>query len=397
MDKQWFQSEIKRIMERYADPRLFELFRQLSDRIQTKIEAGISASQAINEALESMDPSISSEVGQAARRCMLQAACFGYGILPSVVTNPQGIEQNLFNAWTADHMTLSARLHGAGQEMKRAITAELKQAMDDNVGWRQAARYLYDGYGAKTVLLPTELPAYLDRLAKAAKKAVTSGHLDKAAVAEYERELRKARRLLDKMDAGGTTEALKAGYKKLLLDTTKLTDKRLQNAIHVACEERARYYAERIVRTESARAWFEGFIARHGNDPDVVGYRWMLSSRHPKTDVCDMHAHVDFYGMGPGVYPKYSVPALPAHPHCLCSLLPVYVGEAPKAGSFNPQAGESYLKNAPLHSRQEVLGVKGEEVWKRGRGNWMDLAAKRGWQEPVNPFTRLQKTLFDPE
>jgi hypothetical protein len=394
MDKRRFQNEVQRIISQYADPKLSELFRQIAESIQIHIDAGLSASEAINAALGLVAPEIGEEVGKIARQCMFQAACAGYGILPSVVANAKAIEHNLSQSWTADKMKLSSRLHGTGQDMRQAITFELKLAMDANAGWRQAARYLYDGYGAKTVLNTTELPAYLDRLAQAAKKAVASGHLDKAAVAEYERELRKARRLLKKMDAGGTTGALKAGYKKLMMDTNKLTEKRLQNAIRMACEERARYYAERIVRTESARAWFDGFVAKNGEDPDVVGYRWTLSSRHPKADVCDMHAHVDFYGMGPGVYPKNSVPPLPAHPHCLCSLLPVYVGEVQQVGNFNAQAGDDYLENASLHSRQELLGVKGEEAWKRGRSNWTELAGKRGWQEHLDPLARLSDDDF---
>ena len=51
------------------------------------------------------------------------------------------------------------------------------------------------------------------------------------------------------------------------------------------------------------RAYAEGEIARHLDDPDVVAFRWRMSSSHPIVDICDVYANADLYGLGRGVYP----------------------------------------------------------------------------------------------
>ena len=102
--------------------------------------------------------------------------------------------------------------------------------------------------------------------------------------------------------------------------------KRLANAVYVATQERTRYFAERIARTELARAYHDGVTARWDNDPDCVAYKWRMSQSHPVTDICDLYAGADLYGMRPGVFPKGKVPELPAHPHCMCYLWPLMSG-----------------------------------------------------------------------
>ena len=196
----------------------------------------------------------------------------------------------------------------------------------------------------------------------AARKAMMTGHLDPDAIADYQKQLRKAAKPIGPGGSpGSTTAPLKAGYRKLMISTDKLTEKRLQNAIMVATEERARYYADRIARTEMARAWFDGFIAKHMDDDSVTGFKWRLNSGHPKSDICDLHSSVDFYGMGKGVYPKNKIPAYPAHPHCRCYLSVIYFDEAPEPGPFNPKAGDDWLQNADPHVRKAILGVRGEQ------------------------------------
>jgi len=53
----------------------------------------------------------------------------------------------------------------------------------------------------------------------------------------------------------------------------------------------------------------------------VGGLIWRLSGRHDglrsSPDECDVAARTDAYGLGPGVYPTDSVPAL-MHPRCMC-------------------------------------------------------------------------------
>jgi len=58
--------------------------------------------------------------------------------------------------------------------------------------------------------------------------------------------------------------------------------------------------------------------ARDLMEQDRIQYvQIRLSSKHPKTDICDYHAQVDLYGLGPGVYPKADAPKPPLPPALL--------------------------------------------------------------------------------
>ena len=108
----------------------------------------------------------------------------------------------------------------------------------------------------------------------------------------------------------------------------------------------------------------------------AFAYRWKLGIRHPAEDICDMYAHADLYGLGAGIFPKDQAPVNPAHPHCLCHYAPVYTSELKgKKRSDNVEAnGRAWLAKQPLHIRQAILGVKGEQEWKAGRVGWTEKA-----------------------
>lgn len=74
--------------------------------------------------------------------------------------------------------------------------------------------------------------------------------------------------------------------------------------------------AKRVMRTEMDRANIMATRAVIFATEGVIGTRFMLSPRHPRYDVCDMHARLNLYGLGAGVYPPGKSP-LPAHPNTL--------------------------------------------------------------------------------
>lgn len=152
--------------------------------------------------------------------------------------------------------------------------------------------------------------------------------------------------------------------------------KSIERAIQTAVEEKSRYVAERIARTEAVRARYDAFIARYGEDEDVVAYQWKLGSRHPAEDICDMYAEADLYGLGKGVFPKDAAPENPAHPHCLCHYAPVYRSELKglKRSDDVEASGNAWLKKQPLRIQEKILGVKGREAWKAGKVGWMEKA-----------------------
>ena len=93
-------------------------------------------------------------------------------------------------------------------------------------------------------------------------------------------------------------------------------------------------------------------------------------------DICDMYAEADLYGLGKGVFPKDAAPVNPAHPHCLCHYAPVYRSEleGKKRSNNVEENGRAWLEKQPLHIRQAILGVKGEQEWQAGRAGWMEKA-----------------------
>lgn len=126
-----------------------------------------------------------------------------------------------------------------------------------------------------------------------------------------------------------------------------------------------------------------------------MAYQWKLGSRHPAEDICDMYAHADLYGLGAGVFPKDQAPVNPAHPHCLCHYAPVYASELKgKKRSDNVEGrGNVWLKRQPLHIRQAILGMKGEQEWKAGRAGWMEKARNIGVTSSYSRFKELVHTL----
>lgn len=76
----------------------------------------------------------------------------------------------------------------------------------------------------------------------------------------------------------------------------------VDKAIDVAVQESARYFAERIARTEKARAYIDGVMYHYAHDPDCVAFKWKLSSRHPCDDICDLYARADLLGTGKGIF-----------------------------------------------------------------------------------------------
>ena len=188
---------------------------------------------------------------------------------------------------------------------------------------------------------------------------------DPQALAEQRQAIDNINRLAKN---GALNKALQAAYNKLLEAVQKGNEKAIEKAVEVAVNEKSRYVAERITRTEMARAWADGFIAKIKDDADVVAVKFKLSSRHPVFDICDMYAKADMYGLGAGIYPKDKLPPLPVHPHCLCRYVEVIEGEVDMKQQRDQvrEAGDKWLNSLPEARRAQVLGRKGLKAWEDG-------------------------------
>ena len=157
-------------------------------------------------------------------------------------------------------------------------------------------------------------------------------------------------------------------------------EKALNKAIYTATQERTRYFADRIARTEMARAYQDGFLLKWDNNEDCVAYQWKLSRRHPRYDICDLYAKANLYGLGAGVFPKDKVPRLPAHPHCMCFLKPVIRGMMDNETPIDriEEGGREYLDSVDLHHRQMILGIHGAKDVMDGKISWTQKARGYG-------------------
>lgn len=130
----------------------------------------------------------------------------------------------------------------------------------------------------------------------------------------------------------------------------------LEKTLKVAFYERNRYYANRIARTELHRNYTDQ-VARELMEDDQIEYvQWRLSAKHPRRDICNLHAELNRYGLGPGVYPKAEAPKPPAHPCCLCLLaarIDLFPERPPR---FNPKAEQAYLRSLPAKEARDVAG-----------------------------------------
>lgn len=324
------------------------------------------------------------------RPALVEAAAYAYGIVPTMLTKAQveSMGEELADKWDESGMTLSEKLHGVGVKMRGAIVSTLQEQMRRNKTWTEAARALYDGYGddgqnvyngGKDIISRQDLPKYLQKVREA------TGN-DLQALAEQRQAIDKINRLAKN---GAPNKALQAAYNELLEAVQKGNEKAIEKAVEVAVNEKSRYVAERITRTEMARAWADGFIAKMQKDADIVAVKFKLSSRHPVFDICDMYAKADMYGLGAGIYPKDKLPPLPVHPHCLCRYVEVIEGEIDMQQQRDQvrEAGDKWLNSLPESRRAQVLGRKGLKAWEDGE-DWQGYM--RGYAGLREAESRLQ-------
>ena len=324
------------------------------------------------------------------RPALVEAAAYAYGIVPTMLTKAQveSMGEELADKWDESGMTLSEKLHGVGVKMRGAIVSTLQEQMRRNKTWTEAARALYDGYGedgqnvyngGKDIISRQDLPKYLQKVREATVN-------DSQVLAEQRQAIDNINRLAK---TGAPNKALQAAYNKLLEAVQKGNEKAIEKAVEVAVNEKSRYVAERITRTEMARAWADGFVAKMQKDADIVAVKFKLSSRHPVFDICDMYAKADMYGLGAGIYPKDKLPPLPVHPHCLCRYVEVIEGEVDMQQQRDQvrEAGDKWLNSLPESRRAQVLGRKGLKAWEDGE-DWRKYM--RGYAGLREAESRLQ-------
>jgi len=126
------------------------------------------------------------------------------------------------------------------------------------------------------------------------------------------------------------------------------------------------FQAERVFRTEINRAFGEASVRAAAQHPDVVAVRFVLSPRHPKFDICDMHASANRHGLGPGVYPIDNHP-WPAHPNTFSYLEPVFVDEITDEDRAGRESMTDFINGLTPEQQNGVLDGKAKGwAWRQG-------------------------------
>ena len=335
--------------------------------VKFEMEKGMDIRDAVQKVLEDLDfDSHNTELVAAA---VVASAIAGFGLRPEQVTPEAKAEIKkvlMKKPWSADGMKLSERLHGVDKVLRQNIISTVTASVNNSDSVIDMARKLYDGYNSgKAVIKPADLPEYLKKLVRQARLAMQGdvAELSKLGILQSAQKLKNPDRL--------TTKALKRAYKDLVEACAKLDSAAIDKALWVAVQEKSRYYAERIARTESARAWYEGYLAECESEGDVVGHRYTLSSAHKTKpyDICDVYANADF-GYGKGIFPHGKQPDIPVHPHCMCYYGKIFEGDL--KGEWKPEKAREYINSRSAVQKQILFGRDGAARYNAGE-DWQKL------------------------
>lgn len=310
-----------RILEEVAADFAAELAEPIARSIIGAAELGGVAPAAEMNAFANATP----EWAEASRRTGLPRAFEAMG---------QADTQAIANARIAGGTTvrglpLSRQLHATAQRTAREATAAIQSNLRARAGMNELVTRMTE------IIRPgmrDNVPAqYVQRLLDEARRAVLSG--DREAFRRIVEPFRTrilslsgvdnattlrhaSRRLADEL-----TRAVREGSLDIL---TRATDRYM--------EERLVYRARVISRHETVQAYSDTYRAgvettmrRAENATGLspfVGWKFELSSAHPRIDECDAIADSNSGdGLPPGVYRENEQPDHPVHVNCLCVLL----------------------------------------------------------------------------
>lgn len=277
-------------------------------------------------------------------------------------------------------ITLSGSLYQNNAAATRAVLGAVRAHLK---GWQSVdklALQIYEGYGFQAArgvpeLLPkariTPVPRYLrkafadDALFRNKYAALKGPELD-ALLNDPLIGPRISLRYAQAQAARLRTPALKAAYMEALKALEKgKGQERLDRLLKTAWEEKQRFHAQRISQTELHRAWADDAAREILSDDELNAVKVQMSGTHPRQDICDFHATVNAYGLGPGVYPKTKAPGPPYHPFCRCRLVKRYGIDA-KGAKLDANAGLGYLRSLHGNEAAQVMGsrAKLQEVLK---------------------------------
>jgi hypothetical protein len=246
---------------------------------------------------------------------------------------------------------LSRRLYSHAQQTSAEVEALVREYAAGVSQARDLALRLYDGYNPTDgIRRPLEGSARAD-LPKALRSLTTDPQTRASLTQLVEDGQKQAARMKSRALRAAYSEAFTAWVDDKGADALK---RKLDNAMR----EKNRYFAERIARTELSRAYQAQVAQEFMADASIEVLQVRMSPTHPMTDICDMHARANLFGLGPGCYPKAKAPRPPYHPHCFCKLVSRPDLGLADAVEAERQTEAEFLRSLPKYEAAKVVGSK---------------------------------------
>lgn len=354
------QSQVRKLLSG-LDKKWSSLASKLYSFIIDRLDKGDSPVKAVKSAFDKYN--VEQVITESTINSIIKSAALGIGKPQSfAVKSNKGITSKvLAQSYDGNKTELSARIHSNVVVMKSKIANVIKRSIADADSVKQTASKLFDGYGYGRVQGNVDIASSIKKIADL---RIAGVELDKKLQDEIKSLSRRVTRL--------RTEPLKASYNQLLKSIETGVETQIEKNLYVALQEKSRYHANMIARTEAARAYFAAFESKAVLDPDVSGVKVSLSSSHKIFDICDVHANMDL-GYGAGVYPLSKLPRYPLHPHCFCQLTQVYLNKIPENAKVSAdqidKSVTEYLDSLSEQEAVQLLGVDGYADYVE-KGSW---------------------------
>ena len=246
--------------------------------------------------------------------------------LPKEVDNDafrQKLLDRLFAFLYPDGLNLSQRLWKRRDEAKTEFLQVLKQQLylrKSAIQTAYAIQYHVEKkLGEKFVRLTDEEIKLIEKLRRNAR-AMIKGEVSKK---KWDSILKQYERYIEQRKETGVLYAHRTLLRELTKAVEEASTKAVDEAVNWYMYHKQLYNLKRIARTETSRVLNTAVVESYKDNPFCKGFRWVLNPAHKIEDICDKYANVDF-GLGRGVFPKGKQPLCPAHPHCMCKLIPVF-------------------------------------------------------------------------
>jgi hypothetical protein len=367
----------------YADEYMSDFEKQariIVRELQAAIDKGIDPDISLKKIFVQHD--INGKLTESFGTSIAKSAGFAVGLkLDKVAFSRWYLE----NAYSVDGVKLSSKVSKLADRGR--ILGNVRESMRANESLSMAAQRLHD-----TGMIGGDIARDVKRTLAAARASFGASQ-DTQGYLKYRNELLRTQRRVDRL-VDPSTSKLKRAYQTVLDITEEATEAQIERAVKYAVYFKERYNSERIVRSESARAYNQAWHTAAFYDDDIVGYRSVLSTAHTEYDICDWWATADLYGLGPGVYPKENGPDIPHHPNCRCIAEPVIAGEIDTAGKKELSDKLAIKQIDSLSEEQKItlMGKAKAERYDENKKSWRSLI--KSYADPTNKKPTVPKKLL---